>query len=95
MQIGNFIIEIYGELLSKKSIEDFQNLMTPYFASVSDKFDFDYKRFGYFAATLIWVIQLKIFWKNDTIYKKLISGLDKYFNNWDMNITLTIHEMGD
>ncbi len=95
MKIGNLIIEIYAELLEKQSIEILQNLMYQPLVSVSDKFDFDYKRFGYFAATLIWVVPLKIFWKNDQIYKTLKSGLDKYFTNWKVNVTLTIHEKGD
>lgn len=95
MKIGNLIIEIYAELLEKQSIEILQNLMYQPLISVSDKFDFDYKRFGYFAATLIWVVPLKIFWKNDLIYKRLKEGLNQYFTNWKATITLVIHEKGD
>lgn len=95
MKIGNLIIEIYGELLEKQSIEILQNAMYQPLISVSDKFDFDYKRFGYFAATLIWVVPLKIFWKNDQIYNTLRTNLNKYFINWNVEITLTIHEKGE
>lgn len=94
MKIGNLIIEIYGELLTKQSIETLQSSMYQPLLSVSDKFDFDYRRFGYFAADLIWVIPLKIFWKNDLIYNTLKKSLDKNFTNWIINITLTIHEKG-
>lgn len=94
MQIGNLIIEVFGKLLEKQSIEKLQNLMNQPLNSVSDLFDFDYKRFGYFAASLIWVVPLKIFWNNDLIYKTLISGLDTYFTDWKIDITLVIHEKG-
>lgn len=94
MKIGNLIIEIYGELLQKQSIVLLQNLMHFPLMSVSDKFDFDYKRFGYFAAKLIFVVPLKIFWKNDLIYKRLKEGLNQYFSNWKVDITVTIHEKG-
>lgn len=63
--------------------------------SVSDKFDFNYKRFGYFAATLTWLIPLKVFWKNDHIYTILKSTLNKHFTNWKFSISLTIKEKGD
>ncbi len=94
MKIGTLIIEIYAELLEKQSIELLQNLMHQPLVSVSRKWDFDYKRFGYFAATLIWVVPLQIFWKNDQIYNSLKGGLNKYFKNWKVDITLTIHEKG-
>lgn len=94
MKIGNLIIEVYGELLQKQSIVLLENLMYHPLISVSDAFDFDYKRFGYFAANLIWVVPLKAFWKNDLIYENLKDGLNKYFNNWTVTITLVIHEKG-
>lgn len=94
-KIGNLIIEIYGELLEKQSVEILQNAMNQPLLSVSDKYDFNYKRFEYFAASLIWVIPLRIFWRNDSIYKTLRSTLNKYFNNWTINITLVIHEKGE
>jgi len=94
-KIGNLIIEIYAELLEKQSIEILQTAMYQPLISVSDKFDFDYSRFGYFAASLIWVVPLRIFWKNDQIYKTLKDNLNKYFTNWKINITLVIHEKGE
>ena len=95
MKIGNLIIEIYAELLEKQSIEILQNAMNQPLLSVSDKYDFDYKRFGYFAASLIWVVPLKIFWRNDMIYKTLRDTLNKYFTNWKIDITLVISEKGE
>ena len=94
MKIGTLIIEIYGELLKRQSIEILQTSMYQPLKSVSDKFDFSYKRFGYFAATLYWVVPLKIFWKNDLIYKVLRECLDSGFTNWKIDITLTINEKG-
>jgi len=95
MQIGTLILEVYAELKTKQSIEILQAAMHQPLISVSDKFDFDYKRFGYFAAELIWVIPLKIFWKNDQIYNVLRETLDTHFNNWSLEINLLIHEKGD
>lgn len=95
MKIGTLIIEVFGELLQKQSIELLQNAMYQNLISVSDKFDFDYRRFGFFASTLKWIVPLKEFWKNDLIYKTLKKNLDKYFTNWKIEIILTIHEKGD
>jgi len=95
LKIGTLIIEIYAELLQKESIELLQSLMHQPLISVSEKFDFDYKRFGYFAASLIWVVPLKIFWKNDRIYLDLKKGLNKYFTNWKIDITLILKEKGE
>jgi len=95
MKIGNLIIEIYAELLEKQSVEILQNAMNQPLLSVSNKYDFDYKRFGYFAASLIWVVPLRIFWRNDIIYKTLRDTLNKYFTNWKLTITLVINEKGD
>lgn len=95
MQIGNLIIEIYGELKERQSIEILQNTMYQPLLSVSDRFDFDYKRFGYFAADLIFVVPLKIFWQNDRIYKLLKDALNTNFNNWTLEINLVTHEIGD
>lgn len=95
MRIGTLIIEVYGELLTKQSIEILQTSMYQPLISVSDKFDFDYKRFGFFAAELIWVVPLHTFWKNDRIYLTLKETLDKNFINWKIDITLLIKEKGD
>lgn len=84
-------MEIYGELLEKQSIDILQNIMQQPLFSVSDSFEFDYHRFEYFAAEMIWVVPLKIFWKTDFIYKLLITNLNKYFTNWKLDITLILH----
>jgi len=94
MKIGTLIIDVYGELLFKQSVEVFISAMYQTLVTVSDKFDSDYKRFGYFAAQIKFTVPLNIFWKNDTIYKTLITQLNKNFNNWKLEINLNIHEEG-
>ena len=95
MKIGTMIFNIYGELIFKKSIEYFITSMDQILLTVSDKFDSDYRRFAFWAARINFVIPLKIFWKNDTIYKTLLKNLNKYFDNWTLDITLTIQEKGE
>ena len=95
MLTGTLIIKISAELFEKQSIEILQNTMYQHFISISDKFDFDYRRFGYISARLTWVIPLKVFWKNDLIYTVLKSSLNHYFQNWELDMTLIIEEKGD
>ncbi len=92
MKISTLILEIYGELLSKESIDTLKNTMHQPLLSVSETLDFDYRRFEYYAADIIWVCQLKLFWKNDTIYKTLVRSLDNNFDNWILDITLLLHD---
>jgi len=92
MKTGTLILEIYGELLEKQSIDILQNIMHKPLLSVSESLDFDYKRFEYFAATMIWVCHLKLFWNNDTIYNTLKLNLNRYFTNWELEITLLLHD---
>lgn len=94
-KIGTLIIKIQGDLFKRQSIDILQNSMHLPLSSISDKYDFDYKRFGFLSAIITWVIPLKIFWQNDFIYKTLKSILDKEFSAWQMDITLTIEEKGE
>lgn len=94
MKIGTLKIEIYGEFLFLKSVDNFFAAMDPVFLSVCDDFDSDYRRFAFYAAVLTFVIPLKIFWKNDIIYKTMVKQLDKCFANWSFDIILNINEKG-
>ncbi|MBA7531166.1 hypothetical protein ES705_23377 [subsurface metagenome] len=94
MSIGTFIIEAFGDLKGKQSIDLVKNIMHPLLLSVSDHYDFDYKRFEYLSGRLIWVIPIKSFWKNDRIISTLRKSISLYFNNWNFTIYLLIHETG-
>jgi hypothetical protein len=94
MKIGTLFIDIYAELLFKNSVEILRSTMDQNLATVTDKFDFDHKRFGYFAAQLKWVVPLKIFWKNDTIYNNLKKCLNTNFKNWTLDISIIILQKG-
>ena len=94
MKIGTLFIEVYAELLQKDSIDLLQNSLYNSFSSVSSDFFFDYRRFSYFATTLIWEIPLHSFWKNQFIYDILKRNLNKYFINWELEMYLTIKETG-
>lgn len=94
MKIGTLKFDIYGELQFDQSIESFISAMDPVFSSVSSDFDSEYKRFGFFACTIVILVHLDIFWKNDTLYKTLIKQLNKNFNFWRFKITLNINETG-
>lgn len=92
VKIGTFIIEIYGEHLFPKAVEQFISSMDRIFRTVSDQFDSDHRRFGFYAAVIKFIIPLKIFWRGDYFYHGLIKNLDYCFTNWQFDITLTIHE---
>jgi len=95
LKIGSFTIEVFGELLQKDSVELLQSVMYQPLISVSDSFDFNYRRFGFYAATLLWEIPLTIFWKNDLIYNTLKENLETHFTNWEIDIYILITEKGD
>ncbi len=95
MKIGTLIIDVYGELLFDKAVEHFIASMDPILKTVSDKFDSDYKRFGFYATVIKLVIPLKIFWKSDVLYNTLRKNLNYSFDNWTIDITLTIQERID
>jgi len=94
MTIGTLIIEAFGDLKTKQSIDLVKNIMHPTLISVCDQYDFDYRRFEYISASLIWVIPLKLLWKNDRIISTLRKSFNLYFNNWNYTIYLLIHETG-
>lgn len=94
MEIGTLIIEIWGKLLQHKSCEFFIATMDPTFSTISDKYDADYKRFGYEGGHLLFVIPLKELWRSDVVFKKMRKELDRLFVNWAYLLTLTIHEKG-
>ena len=89
------IFDIYGELKFDNAVEHFISAMDPILKTVSDKFEADYKRFGFFAAVIQFVIPLKIFWKSDALYNTLKKNLDYAFTNWSFDILLTIQERRD
>lgn len=95
MITGTMILEIYGEHLFKKAVDYFILRMDEILNTVSDKFDSNYKRFGYFATVINYTIPLKIFYKNDQIYNTLKHYLNYCFRNWTIEITLITHEKGD
>ena len=66
----------------------------PIFLTVSDEFDLIYRRFSFYAVVIEISIPLKIFWKNDTLYKTLVRQLDNSFDNWTLKMDLIIHETG-
>lgn len=95
MKIGLLTIEIYGELKFKTSVEYLISSMDPILTTVSDDYEFDYSRFGFFAAKITFNIPLKIFWKGDSLYNTLIKNLNYSFDNWEINLTLLIKERSD
>jgi hypothetical protein len=92
LQIGSLLIDIYGELLFDNAVEHFTTSMSNIFRTVSDKFDYDDKRFAFYAARIKFVVPLKIMWRNDVIYNGLIRNLNYSFDNWTLDITLLIKE---
>ncbi len=95
MKIGSLTIEVFGELLEINSIELLQTAMYQPFISISESFEFNYRRFGFYAATLLWEIPLNIFWKNDIIYNTLRKNLNNLFTNWELDIYISITEKGE
>lgn len=94
MKIGLFILDVWCQPKDNQSIDIFQTIMHQPLLSICDKYDFTVRRFGFVEAFLNWQIPLTTFWKNDIIYNTLRNTLNKEFNNWNINISLTINESG-
>lgn len=92
MKTGTLFLEIYGELLFRDSVLDFIKSMEPLFMSISDSYSYEHSRFGYLAAVILITIPLKVFWKNDALYRRLILKLNHYFVNWNIRINLDLLE---
>lgn len=89
------IIEIYGELLYDRAIEDFISSFSHILKTVSDKPIVDYTRFAFYAVDLMLTIPLKEFWRNNELYNGLVRLLNTSFDNWEFNISLYINERKD
>lgn len=94
MKTGTLRFDIYGNLSFDESIETFIAAMDPIFSSISSDFDSEWKRFGFFACTIVIVLKLDIFWKNDSLYKTVIKQLDRNFDFWRCRIRLNYFEKG-
>ena len=94
MKIGTLIIWIFVVPAWILRIDKLQEIMDPLLRSVSEKYDFDYRRFEYSSANLNWVVHLKEFWKNDRIFTTLHDYLVKNFSFFQLSITLTSEEKG-
>lgn len=92
MKIGTMTFDIYGELSFETAVEHFISSMDPIFRTVSTKFDSQYRRFGFYAAKILFVIPLREFWKSDQLYNTLIRNLNYSFSNWEFHINLHIEE---
>ena len=92
MKIGTMIFDVYGELNFERAVEHFITSMDPIFKTVSNKFDSQYRRFGFFATQINIVVTLKEFWKSDALYNTLKENLNYCFRNWKFDINLTIEE---
>lgn len=94
MTIGILNINCNGNLKTKESVGSFERSMRPSFDAVSDKIDFDYRRFAYFRASMTFVVHLREMWNNQTIFNNVRKYLDQNFTQWSWNIVLTIHQTG-
>lgn len=92
MITGTLFLEIYGELLFRDSVQLFISSMDPTFRAISDSYNYDHSRFGYLAAVILITVPLISFWNNDTVYKRIIRTLNRYFINWNIRINLHIQE---
>lgn len=92
---GRLILKMYGDLKETESIHRMEIAMRPPINSISDKFDFNYKRFEFLTADLIWVIELTSIFSPNRIYNSFKDLSIKYFSNWGIEITVLIIETGE
>jgi len=92
---GRLILKMAGDLKEKQSIHFMELSMLPPIIAFSDKFDFDYKRFEFLTADLIWVIEFTVFTSIRRLYNTFRESTFKHFSNWQLEITLLINETGD
>lgn len=94
MIIGTVEIKVYTEIIEMKYFKQVSTVVNRKLDFYGLKYDHDEKWFETLYYYVIWKIELKEFWKYDTIYKALVSTLYKYYRNWDFTITITSKEEG-
>lgn len=94
MKKGTLTLNIFGELLFDRSVETFITSMDQTFRTISDKIESQYRRFGFYAATIQIIIPLLEFWKTDHVYNSLKYNLNHCFDNWSLDLNLTYNEKG-
>jgi hypothetical protein len=95
MQIGVIKLELYGDLKTATSVEQFISSFSRTVIKISPDFIFDYRKFASLSAVITFEIPIKIFTNIDSFYKTLKKLLDYNFLYWEISFQLTLLERSD
>ena len=92
MKIGTLVISVFIAPAEIEMIDSLHKIMNSSLKAIDPLYYFDYKRFAYLSASLIWNVKITEFWKLDRIYNTLLKYLNERFLYWELSITLNIKE---
>ena len=85
---GTLIIEIFGELKFDDAVEKFMQSVDYSFRAISTNYNSEYYRFGFIAATIKYVIPMKIFIRSNNFWDSIRIKLNKSFIDWEIKVSL-------
>lgn len=96
MAEANKILEIesFGLLNQFDSVEKVKDIMEPILLKLGEEIEFDYRRFQWMAARLMWKVRIREFEYIDNVLLRLRKGMDKYFDSWGIKIVIKYEERG-
>lgn len=87
-------IESYGLVLEEDSVERVKDIMEPVLLKLGEEIEYDYRRFQFIAARIVWRIMIREFEYVDNVLIKLRSAMNKYFDRWGIRIIIKYEEGG-
>lgn len=87
-------VESFGLLLQSDSVEMVRNIVEGVMAKIGEDTDFDYRKFQWIAARLIWKVRIIDFEYVDNVLIAVRKGMKKYFDSWGIKIRIEYTERG-
>lgn len=87
-------VESFGLLQELESVEKVKELIEPVLLKLGEEIEFDYRRFQYIAARLMWKIVIRDFEYVDNVLIKLRRAMNKYFDQWGIKMSIQYTEGG-
>jgi len=87
-------VESFGLLIGVDSVDQVKDMLEPVFLKLGEEVEFDYRRFQSIAARLMWEVRIRDFEYIDNVLVKLRKGMNKYFDQWGIKISIKYTEGG-
>lgn len=96
MENKNKIMEIesFGLMLRYDSVEKARAIIEGVLVKAGNEIDFDYRRFQFIAARLMWTVRVLEFDYIDNVLIAMRKAMKKYFDQWGIRIKIKYIEKG-